>query len=794
MADRNAAARRYAEVQAARRNATAEEIQKRGLEPDMDALLDSVNEQSSDRPAPKRTKLDSGAARKIYATTPGGGPPPSSSSPHSTNPHFEAENDPDLKAVWQELRSHPSFQGLSAAQARQYLDLARSRLSLLRQADLAFESQYGLRSARQSRHSKPVFDLIGSLSTCTELIVEVCKHVRPIDIVNLYSISRSFHAALDAHMQSSIVAWARVMAPTSSRIFSGPIYKLWFIRDPAGRPVDANYYDRRWMSQPESICWSAGPVIWNKEIRTVPGLLWFQMVVSREIRVRDIIATLARWGHRLPPGAYLTLKKMWLVMDIAANKARMALFRQTSYFTNLDLYILQMFFVKLVLLTNDPYRGPGGFMLMQLLLGQRSLSALWSMLRRKPGYRTMGDFEVMKIRYDIGPSDDQLDEGLPVKGVPLEEMGAIHFEGWGAGDEHLLRPDELVAIEACRRQLELEKRVTMMMIYGHVDVTTGQSLVPTLEEMYMSDDEYPCQPTTNDQFGGVETSGCGNVPFQKGMWLPKHARKARWESLTAEEKWNIILSDRKEMEFEREVHTLKDRYKESKKKVAELISERAGGAGNKKKWEIRVDGEDDDDTTTDTEKSKSTTQPDPNANANTQNEDDEDKDKDADGDEDEEGGGDPEIQAMMQEIREFEAADEKLKAQADYDYDEEDLDFDYEDYIEHLQQRHQQRFMYEPESEDEDEDEEAEEGEGEEGLEDEVEENLEVDQEVVEEDDEMEEGEICDTDEDESMDETEEENEQGNGDGKGGESEAAKELAKLTRKEIRFYRDYFRQW
>jgi hypothetical protein len=46
------------------------------------------------------------------------------------------------------------------------------------------------------------------------------------------------------------------------------------------------------------------------EVRRIPGLLWLQMVVDREIRVRDIIASLARRGHRLPAGAHLTLKEI----------------------------------------------------------------------------------------------------------------------------------------------------------------------------------------------------------------------------------------------------------------------------------------------------------------------------------------------------------------------------------------------------------------------------------------------------------------------------------------------------
>jgi hypothetical protein len=102
------------------------------------------------------------------------------------------------------------------------------------------------------------------------------------------------------------------------------------------------------------------PAFNNKEggVRLVPGLLWLQMIVNREIRVRDIIATLARMGHRLPEGTHLTLKKMWLTMDAATTQARMILMNNPDFFTNQDLYISQNFMVKLVLALNDPDFGP----------------------------------------------------------------------------------------------------------------------------------------------------------------------------------------------------------------------------------------------------------------------------------------------------------------------------------------------------------------------------------------------------------------------------------------------------
>ena len=47
-------------------------------------------------------------------------------------------------------------------------------------------------------------DLITAICQRLELAVELAKHLRPEDILKLYSISKSFHGALDGHLLSSI--------------------------------------------------------------------------------------------------------------------------------------------------------------------------------------------------------------------------------------------------------------------------------------------------------------------------------------------------------------------------------------------------------------------------------------------------------------------------------------------------------------------------------------------------------------------------------------------------------------
>jgi len=176
-----------------------------------------------------------------------------------------------------------------------------------------------------------------------------------------------------------------------------------------------------------------------------------------------------------------------------------------------------------------------------VFLGQRAgLSPLWKCLRRK-AFTSLREVMQMTLRYDYTPTPDQVATALPVFGIPIDELGADHLEGWGTGKEHLLRPDELVAAEAIRRELPLHQHLVEMLFYGRVDLNTGKNLVPSLEEMYMSDDEMPVEKAR-----GIH-GGCGNVPFADNEWTPKLARKARWEELTDQEREDIVADDRDEI-------------------------------------------------------------------------------------------------------------------------------------------------------------------------------------------------------------------------------------------------------
>ena len=357
-------------------------------------------------------------------------------------------------------------------------------------------------------------DIVSRLCQHAELAVELGKHLRPKDLVNLYSVSKVFHATVNAYMLSSVRTWVSYKAPEAAQVFPFTMYRKHLIPDPAGRTW-SEVRDED-LSKPQ------------EDTRSVPGLRYLQLVVGRDRYCREISAILARNGHRTPATMHSTLLKLWLLMDVSTSSQRAALLRNVEIWTDIDLYNAQLLFVKLGMYCNDPVYGPSSYEMLHLILGQKGLYPLWQFLFAKK-FTRLPEFLELKMRYDTVITPDHWGinyYGCTMHGVPYEEVGTSHLEGWGKGDKHLLRPDELVPIEAVTRGLELDKHITHMMMWGHIDFQTGENLVPTEEEMYLSDEE--------TVLNNVDTTY---------HWKKKHAMKKRFDTLTHEEQQAIIAED-----------------------------------------------------------------------------------------------------------------------------------------------------------------------------------------------------------------------------------------------------------
>jgi hypothetical protein len=308
------------------------------------------------------------------------------------------------------------------------------------------------------------FNFLSAFSNYLELFMELAKHLRINDLVSLYAISKDFNETLNGHLSHIVKAFAAYQAPESSRIFVFTLYRPLCILDPVGRPDPKN------------------PML----VRMVPSLRWLRMVIHREKCVRDILACMAREGHRMPKTMSLSMKKMWLTMDIPTSRRRVQLVHNEEYWTDNDLYNLQMLFVKLDLRFSDPLEGPADDGLRKLMLGQRGLTPLCHLLKRTRFTDTLEALEAC-VRYSYWPRPEH--RHLPILGVPANEVGRGHLEGWGVGQVHLYRMDELVMRESCRRNMDLKSHIITMMAWGYVDAATGENIKVTMEEMYMSDDD-----------------------------------------------------------------------------------------------------------------------------------------------------------------------------------------------------------------------------------------------------------------------------------------------------------------
>lgn len=306
-------------------------------------------------------------------------------------------------------------------------------------------------------------DFFERISNNPEIIMEIAKYLKPKDLVQLYSISKPFHSIVSSFLAHTMQLTATTQAPESASVFRFKFYGELCTKDPGFRSHPRN----------------------ADEVRMVPSPRWLQMVIHRDKTVRDILALLARQGHRMQEGASLSLKKMWLLMDVATTRQRVQLLH-SPYFTDKDIFNMQMFFVKLDMRFNNPYSGPGTDKLRRVMLGQRGLTPLRNLLKRKIG-RT--EIEVVKIGIRYAHHVDPKHRGMPIFDIPPEEIGIGHLEGWGKGTVHLFRPDELVMREAVRRRLNLKAHIMGMMIWGYINPRTGKNIEVTDEEKYISESE-----------------------------------------------------------------------------------------------------------------------------------------------------------------------------------------------------------------------------------------------------------------------------------------------------------------
>ncbi|KAF9763633.1 hypothetical protein IL306_003037 [Fusarium sp. DS 682] len=366
-------------------------------------------------------------------------------------------------------------------------------------------------------------DLITALCCNLELAIEIGKHLRPKDIVGLYITSPAFRKAVTGHMLSCVRMWIDSNAPEAGKVFHWKLYGKALIKDPADRSSDAHdarFLEGRWETKKTN----------PNQIRLIPGFKYLDMVISRDRYCREIIAMMARMGFRMPHTMHSTLLRLWVLLEIPTTRQRQLFLRSRKYWADIHIYNVQFFIVKLSMAFTHPFFNPISIDMVKLMMGQRGLYPLWQCVMRQK-YRTLSECMELKARYDLRLPWPIwaliIKEKYPsAYGVPINQVGLGHMEGWGKGIRHLARPDEVIPIEAVFRGLRLDDHITQMMVWGYVDFETGENLVPTEEEMYISDEEEKLIKADNTHH-----------------WQRKHALKKRWDKLSPEQQQEIKEDD-----------------------------------------------------------------------------------------------------------------------------------------------------------------------------------------------------------------------------------------------------------
>ncbi|KAL8929466.1 MAG: hypothetical protein Q9208_001135 [Pyrenodesmia sp. 3 TL-2023] len=308
------------------------------------------------------------------------------------------------------------------------------------------------------------FSILTALLEYSEITFEVVKYLDPRSLLNLYSTSRDFHILANTRFTTMILSLSLAHAPESSRIFGFRYYRSLCIRDPLQRPNATN----------------ASYNLPN-ETRYVPGFQWLHMVLLREQCVNEIVVCLEKEGLMLPRATTLTIKKWWFTMDLPTNAQRVRLLRNTDFWSDQDLYLATLFTMKLDMLFTCPMIGEADLGLRKMLLGQRSLATLASVLKRESMHNQYEMLQMI-VEFNYERNEEQVRLDLPILGVRPEDIGKLQYEGWGKNPGvRFQQVDELVVMESVRRGLDMPKHYLDMILYGFVDKGPGLDIW-TLEQ------------------------------------------------------------------------------------------------------------------------------------------------------------------------------------------------------------------------------------------------------------------------------------------------------------------------
>ena len=308
----------------------------------------------------------------------------------------------------------------------------------------------------------PVLPLFERILNQRDTLFEVCSWLPAEDLINLYAVSQNFHRIINQELTTLIVGNAKARMPESADVFRFKAYKLLCMFDAVQN-----------MSRDK-----------NHTPRDTPTFRWLRFLEYREATVNSIITQLALKGHRLPRCTSKVIKKIWFLMDIPETKRRIGCIHNPRLWSDADLFLACLFFMKLDMACTNPVLGKGERRIRAMLLAQRTLAVMDKVLKRE---MMRNQYEMLQMFTEWGVDRatalhgaTQLDQ-VPefFFGVPTKYIGTLSCENWTPNAPYLMPPDELIFKESIRRGLRLEDKLIDMMLWGNVHPVTRADVYPT---------------------------------------------------------------------------------------------------------------------------------------------------------------------------------------------------------------------------------------------------------------------------------------------------------------------------
>lgn len=336
----------------------------------------------------------------------------------------------------------------------------------------------GLHSSEETNDvPKEKFNIIEALTKNPEICLEVIGYLGPAALLQLYSVSKSFHVFVNGHFIDAIMNVASRCAPEAALLYPGRCYPRLCISPPRTGKVP-----------PPLIRFALLPA-------KVPSIRWLFMITYREQVTEGILSTLAKVGYELPERCGLVIKKVWFLMDIPDNTRRMWTVQNKNIWPDIDLFLAVLFFVKLEMYLEAVY-GEKCNLVRRLLLARPSLSLLYNVICKTA---LTSDFDIFQeyLRWKYLPLPHEMN--MDIFEVPAAQIGRFQYEAYGKRGLRVplfQTPDELILRECVARGLD----VTLI----HVDFFFSDYRVPI--EFSGAQEEGGGEPTWAEE---IEKDGRG---------------------------------------------------------------------------------------------------------------------------------------------------------------------------------------------------------------------------------------------------------------------------------------------